>query len=102
LRRFQTSARIVTPPEGERIAVFRDGARVFGLSNRCRHQGGPLGEGRIVDGCVTCPWHGFQYRPEDGVAPSPFTERVQTYRTRMIDGMVFVHPDPLPFKEVAP
>ena len=27
---------------------------------------GPLGEGKIVDGCITCPWHGFQYRPQDG------------------------------------
>lgn len=94
-------ARIVAPLEGERIAVFRDGARVFGISNRCRHQGGPLGEGRIVDGCVTCPWHGFQYRPEDGASPPPFTERVHTYRTRIIDGIVFVHPDPLPLKDVA-
>jgi DMSO/TMAO reductase YedYZ heme-binding membrane subunit len=90
---------IVAPPGAERIAVFRDGERVFGLSNRCRHQGGPLGEGRIIDGCVTCPWHGFQYRPEDGVSPPPYTERVATYRTRIIKGIVFVHPAPEPLKE---
>lgn len=88
-------ARIVTPPQGERIAVFRDGARVFGISNRCRHQGGPLGEGRIIDGCVTCPWHGFQYRP-DGVSPPPYAERVAAYRTRVIEGVAWVHPEPLP------
>lgn len=87
-------ASILTPPEGERIAVFRSGDRVFAISNVCRHQGGPLGEGRIVDGCVTCPWHGFQYRPEDGCAPPPFTERVATYRTRIDAGIVFVDPTP--------
>lgn len=86
-------ARVVAPEGGERIAVFRRGAEVFALSNVCRHQGGPLGEGRIVDGCVVCPWHGFQYRPEDGRSPPPFTEKVSTYRTRIIDGTVFVHPD---------
>ena len=90
-----TCARIVTPPRGERIAVFRDGARVFALSNVCRHQGGPLGEGRIVDGCVVCPWHGFQYRPEDGRSPPPYAERVSTYRTRIANGAVFVHEQPL-------
>jgi hypothetical protein len=37
-----------------------------------------LGEGKIVDGCITCPWHGYQYRPADGVA-GPFTERA-TFR----------------------
>jgi methionine sulfoxide reductase heme-binding subunit len=86
---------IVTPPQGERIAVFRDGAKVYGISNVCRHQGGPLGEGRLVDGCVTCPWHGFQYRPEDGRAPAPFTEKIATYRTRIEAGVVFVHPTPV-------
>jgi hypothetical protein len=25
---------------------------------------GPLGEGKIIDGCVTCPWHGYQYLPD--------------------------------------
>jgi len=94
-------ARIVTPPKGERIAVFRDGERVFGLSNRCRHQGGPLGEGRIVDGCVTCPWHGFQYLPETGASPAPYTERVATYPTRVLGGMVFVLPQPRPLQEPA-
>ena len=87
--------RILAPQDGERIAVFRDGERVFALSNRCRHQGGPLGEGRIVDGCVTCPWHGFQYGP-DGAAPPPFTEKIPAFRTRIINGRVFVDPEPLP------
>ncbi len=55
----------------ERIAVFRQGTKVSALSNVCRHQNGPLGEGRIVDGCVTCPWHGYQYHPDTGVSPPP-------------------------------
>ncbi len=89
-------ARIITPPSGERIAVFRDGANIYAISNVCRHQGGPLGEGRIIDGCVTCPWHGFQYRPEDGCSPAPFTEKIATYRTRIVGGIVYVHPAPEP------
>ncbi len=90
-----TRARIVTPRSGERIAVFRDGARIYAISNVCRHQGGPLGEGRIINGCVTCPWHGFQYRPQDGRAPAPFTERIAVYRTRIAGGVVFVNPEPI-------
>lgn len=87
-------AAIVVPSHGEKIAVFREGAKLFGVSNVCRHQGGPLGEGKIVDGCVTCPWHGFQYNPEDGCSPPPYTERVATYRTRVVDGIAFVHTAP--------
>jgi sulfoxide reductase heme-binding subunit YedZ len=85
-------ASIFTPPVGERIAVFRTSDQVFAVSNVCRHQGGPLGEGRIIDGCITCPWHGFQYRPQDGTSPAPFTERIATYRTRIEHGVVFVDP----------
>ncbi len=87
---------ILVPPEGERIAVFREGAKIYAVANACRHQGGPLGEGRILDGCIVCPWHGFQYRPEDGCSPPPYTEKVPTYRTRIIGGRVFVHRLPQP------
>ncbi|MCX7356712.1 MAG: Rieske (2Fe-2S) protein, partial [Alphaproteobacteria bacterium] len=81
----------------------RDGAHIYAISNVCRHQGGPLGEGRIIDGCVTCPWHGFQYRPQDGKAPAPFTERIAIYRTRIEDGVAFVQSNPAPSdEEIAP
>lgn len=90
------AARIVAAPKGERIAVFRDGDRIGALSNVCAHQQGPLGEGRIIDGCVTCPWHGYQYRLEDGCAPPPFTDKLATYRVRIVHDLVEVDPNPLP------
>ena len=75
---------------GERVAGFRHGVALSAISNVCRHQNGPLGEGRVVDGCVTCPWHGYQYRPEDGCSPPPFTEKVPTYAVRLVEGRVLV------------
>lgn len=89
-------AAIVSAPGGERIAVFRDGDRIGAVTNLCAHQNGPLGEGRIIDGCITCPWHGYQYKLEDGCAPAPFSERLVTYRVRINDGNVEVDPRPLP------
>ncbi|HEY1504044.1 MAG TPA: Rieske 2Fe-2S domain-containing protein [Stellaceae bacterium] len=88
-------AKIVAAPNGERIAIYRDGATLGALTNLCAHQNGPLGEGRIIDGCVTCPWHGYQYRLEDGCAPPPFTEKLATYRLRLSRGIVEVNPRPL-------
>ena len=98
------SRAIILEPKGaERIAVFRNGEKIHAVSNVCRHQGGPLGEGRIVDGCITCPWHGFQYRPEDGRSPEPFSERIATYQTAIRAGIVYVNPAPLaPGTSVAP
>jgi sulfoxide reductase heme-binding subunit YedZ len=88
---------------GERVAVFRYDGKLSAVSNVCQHQNGPLGEGRIIDGCITCPWHGYQYRPETGAAPPPFKERIPTFRVKVVEGTVFVDPRPnLPGTYVEP
>ncbi len=90
-------ARIARLSNGQRVAVFRHEGRLSAISNACAHQNGPLGEGRIVFGCVTCPWHGFQYNVADGRSPEPFTEKIPTYRLRLTDGgAVQVDPDANP------
>ncbi|MFN7021225.1 MAG: Rieske 2Fe-2S domain-containing protein [Phycisphaerales bacterium] len=89
-------ARTVCTPGGERIAVFRHGGAISAVSNVCRHQGGPLGEGKIIDGCITCPWHGWQYRPEDGCSPPPFKEKVATFQVRISAGRLQVNTAVLP------
>jgi DMSO/TMAO reductase YedYZ heme-binding membrane subunit len=76
----------------EKVAIFRHEGQLFCVSNVCRHQNGPLGEGRIVDGCITCPWHGYQYLPHNGQSPPPFTEKVETFNLRVVDGHIFVDP----------
>jgi methionine sulfoxide reductase heme-binding subunit len=81
---------------GERVAIFRYDGKLSAVSNVCQHQNGPLGEGKIVDGCITCPWHGFQYRPEDGASPPPFTEKVPTFKVRILGERVLVNPHPNP------
>lgn len=79
----------------ERVAVFRHDGKVSAVSNVCEHQNGPLGEGKIVDGCITCPWHGYQYLPESGCAPAPFTEKINTYQVRIDGRRVFVRAEPV-------
>jgi nitrite reductase/ring-hydroxylating ferredoxin subunit/DMSO/TMAO reductase YedYZ heme-binding membrane subunit len=81
---------------GERVAIFKYDGKVSAISNVCQHQNGPLGEGRIIDGCVTCPWHGYQYRPDSGASPPPFTEKVPTFRVKVVNGRVLLDPKPLP------
>jgi len=81
----------------ERVAIFRyDDSKLCAVSNVCQHQNGPLGEGKIIDGCITCPWHGYQYRPEDGCSPPPFTEKIPTYHLKLEDNKLFLNPKALP------
>ncbi|MEO9931681.1 Rieske (2Fe-2S) protein [Rhodopirellula bahusiensis] len=52
---------------GDRIlAVIFHAGRWYAMDGICTHQGGPLAEGHIADGCVTCPWHGWQYELDTG------------------------------------
>jgi sulfoxide reductase heme-binding subunit YedZ len=88
-------AKIITA-NGERIAVFKYDGKLSAVHNVCKHQLGPLGEGKVVDGCITCPWHGYQYRPEDGCAPPPFTEKLHTYFLRLEEDKIFVRVSALP------
>jgi nitrite reductase/ring-hydroxylating ferredoxin subunit/DMSO/TMAO reductase YedYZ heme-binding membrane subunit len=81
---------------GERVAIFRYDGKVSAVSNVCKHQNGPLGEGKIVGGCIVCPWHGYEYEPASGRAPAPFTERLPTFLVRVVRGRVLVNPVPLP------
>lgn len=80
----------------ERIAVYRTSGKLFAVNNVCKHQNGPLGEGKVVDGCITCPWHGYQYLPYNGCSPAPFKEKVSTYDVKIIDGMVWLNPTAFP------
>lgn len=83
-------------PDGENVAIFRYSGKLSAISNACAHQNGPLGEGCIIDGLVTCPWHGYQYRPEDGCAPAPFTEKLHTYNLALEGDDILLDPKPNP------
>lgn len=82
--------------EKERIAIFKYDGKISAMSNVCKHQNGPLGEGKIIDGCVTCPWHGYQYLPHNGSSPPPFKEKVSTYDVKILNDEVWVNPSPYP------
>lgn len=82
--------------DDERIAVYLHEHKLYAIHNVCKHQGGPLGEGKILDGCITCPWHGYQYLPHNGQSPPPFKERVSTYDVRVVGEQVWLNPSPYP------
>jgi nitrite reductase/ring-hydroxylating ferredoxin subunit/uncharacterized membrane protein len=48
------------------LATPASGGKWNGIDARCSHRGGPLDEGQIEDGCVTCPWHSSAFRLHDG------------------------------------
>jgi nitrite reductase/ring-hydroxylating ferredoxin subunit/uncharacterized membrane protein len=77
--------------EGQAILLLRDGGAVRAIADVCGHAGGPLHEGTVEAGCVTCPWHGSVFRLEDGsVVHGPATAPQPSYDVRAAAGRVSV------------
>jgi nitrite reductase (NADH) small subunit len=78
-------ARCVVTPCG-RIAVFRTAEdHVFALEDRCPHKGGPLSQGIVHGGAVTCPLHNMVISLETGQAMGADEGQVRTFKLE-IDG----------------
>jgi ferredoxin-nitrite reductase len=75
---------------GHRMALFRVGGEVLAIDNVCPHSGGPLAEGSLCDGLVTCPWHGWTFDVRSGRGVSRPDCRVRTYPVRVENGQVLV------------
>jgi len=64
--------------------------RYAALSNRCPHQGGPLGEGSIENGMLRCPWHGWDYHPTSGSPPDGYGDCVPAFPVEIRDDGIYV------------
>ena len=47
--------------DGVEIALFNLNGQFYAIDNTCPHRHGPLGDGMIDDGEVTCPLHGWRF-----------------------------------------
>jgi nitrite reductase/ring-hydroxylating ferredoxin subunit/uncharacterized membrane protein len=72
------------------VLLKQPNGEVLALSGVCSHWGGPLAEGKLVDGtCVECPWHGSRFDMASGqVRQGPATVPAPTFETRLRSGNV--------------
>jgi nitrite reductase (NADH) small subunit/3-phenylpropionate/trans-cinnamate dioxygenase ferredoxin subunit len=96
---FVTVARAHEVPAGEgrrvraggrELALFHVGGRFFALDNACPHNGGPLAEGEVDDGAVTCPLHGWTFDLESGRHVANPAIAVRSYEVRVVGDEVQV------------
>ncbi|MGH3393381.1 MAG: Rieske 2Fe-2S domain-containing protein [Streptosporangiaceae bacterium] len=80
---------------GVPVLLYRTLGRLCALASTCSHMGGPLDEGAIADGCVTCPWHGSIFRFSDGgIVRGPASTPQPRYEARARDGQIEVRVSP--------
>jgi len=73
------------------VVAIRANGVVRVLADRCSHMSGPLSDGELANGCLTCPWHGSVFRIADGsVARGPATAPQPAFETREVGGAIQV------------
>lgn len=68
-----------------RVALFNLDGEIHAIEDVCTHDGGPLVEGTVVNGCeVACPRHGARFDIRTGEALSfPAFEATNTYAVQV-------------------
>jgi nitrite reductase/ring-hydroxylating ferredoxin subunit len=74
----------------EDVALARIGDEFYAVQGACLHLQGPLGDGKLEDHVLTCPWHGWQYgeervRPRHPVAHVRRPRRERRGQDRRLD-----------------
>jgi nitrite reductase/ring-hydroxylating ferredoxin subunit/uncharacterized membrane protein len=85
-----TEAPFAVEIDGVPIVLFQAGEGVVAMADRCTHRGAPLHEGRVDDGCLTCPWHGSVFDADGSVRSGPATRPQPTLEVRIVEGRVQV------------
>jgi nitrite reductase (NADH) small subunit len=74
---------IVVEVNGKTVAVFNVDGTFHAIDNTCVHRGGPLGEGEVEGGVVTCPWHGWQFNIATGECVKNPSAKVEVYPVKI-------------------
>ena len=79
----EESARVVEV-DGKLVAIFHHAGKYFAIDDTCPHMGASLAEGYVEEGIVTCPWHAWRFRLEDGAWADNPRLKVGCYPVRVV------------------
>lgn len=70
-------------PDDVSVALALINGSVHAFANICTHDGGPLDEGEIVNGCAVCPRHGARFDLVTGTGYFPAAGPIAIYQVRV-------------------
>ena len=71
---------------GRSYAVFSVDGELHVTDGACPHNGGPLAEGLVRDGVVTCPWHWYSYELATGRCRTAAGYELRRYPVVLVGG----------------
>ena len=100
---FVRAAKLSELPEGEAIVVTLGqtevalgnvAGQIYAVANLCTHDGGPLGEGELLDHQIECPRHGARFDLRSGAARTlPAVVPIPTYDVKVEGDDILVDVD---------
>lgn len=87
--------------DGYHLAVFHTEDGFHALHDVCPHRGGPLSDGDVAGGVVSCPLHSRKIDLETGEVKNDDLCRVPTFPVEVEDGEVYVDAESLLKKDTA-
>jgi nitrite reductase/ring-hydroxylating ferredoxin subunit len=75
---------------GRALCVVNLGGEIHVMENICPHWGGPLGRGKIKNGKLHCPWHGWEFDPKTGKTARKADVKVKKFPVKIEGDGVFV------------
>jgi nitrite reductase/ring-hydroxylating ferredoxin subunit len=76
--------------KGTPYAVCNVGGNIHALAGECPCTGGPLGFGRIQDGQLVCPWHGWRYDHRTGVMEYDDSISIPTFPVKVVGSEIYI------------
>ncbi len=75
---------------GMTVAICNHAGTIRAFNGLCPHRGGPLGQGNLVDGCIVCPWHAWEFSVDKGELDYNPDIKLQRYNVVIQGGDVLV------------
>ena len=86
----ESTPHLVHLDSGEDIILIKCEGEIFALDSICPHMGGPLNEGTVENKCLTCPWHGWDFKVETGESVTSPGEDIKKYPLKIEEGRIYL------------
>src|SRR5215813_1712824 len=74
----------------KRYAICNVDGQIHALAGTCPHRGGPLGQGAVNGGNLTCPWHAWEFDCRTGTNDYDPAVRVATFPVRVLGDDILI------------
>jgi nitrite reductase/ring-hydroxylating ferredoxin subunit len=87
----QASQMVAVNVNGEKVCLSNVNGKYYAIGNVCTHMGGPLGEGKLEEYIVQCPWHGSRFDIRSGEVVRPPAMRPEsTYEIKVENNNILI------------